>query len=83
MRKASAFEPQKVSNAINKLDHQVFLQTYVRAKVRDMIDECPDISKGDGLSRWIAGKDALASMNDLDKETVLTVLPKLFKLNKI
>ena len=80
MRKASLFEPHKVSNAIKKLDHQVFLH-YGREEVGDMIDGCPDLDKDDGLSGWIAVKYALASMDDLDKEMVLTVLPELCQLN--
>lgn len=64
------------------MDHQSFLLTYGNDEVELLSDQYPDLNKGEILTGWITAKQNLTNISDLEKQTLLTLLPTIcgFKL---
>jgi beta-lactamase class D len=82
MKKSLVLESHKISDAIATMDRELYLLSYGNNEIESIAEQYPDLNKGDILTGWIAVKDVVTHINNLDQLNLLTLLPKLCELSK-
>ena len=82
MTDSVVLEPRNIANAIASMERQSYLLSYGKKEIESRAKQYPDLNKGDIVTGWIAVKDALTHISNLDQLNLLSLLPKLCELSK-